>query len=155
MGPIPLSRVTKSSILGQPSPIRSTEHFCEATKCFRMDPTHFRSTRHLTKDKTFSDKAGIFDFRTIAKGETIREPVNTFRKFSQFIQRMPSHKAPGFSGIPADLLKQDLAPFEGRIHLLVNEILEGKFDCEQDLLVAKVIPFPRTKTSPSSTTTDP
>jgi len=51
---------------------------------------------------------------------------------------MPSHKAPGFSGIPADLLKQP-APFQGRIHLLVNEILEGKFACDQDMLVAKVI----------------
>jgi len=52
---------------------------------------------------------------------------------------MPCHKSPGFSGIPADLFKQAPAPFQGRIHLLVNEILEGKFDCDQDLLMAKVI----------------
>jgi len=52
---------------------------------------------------------------------------------------MPSHKALGFSGIPAYLFKQAPTPFQGRIHLLVNEILEGKYDCDQDLLMAKVI----------------
>jgi len=52
---------------------------------------------------------------------------------------MPSHKSPGFSGIPVDLFKQAPTPFQGRIHLLVNEILEGKFDCDQDLLMANVI----------------
>jgi len=65
--------------------------------------------------------------------------VNTFRKFSLFIQRIPSHKSPRFSGIPADLFKQGPTPFQGRIHLLVNEILKEKFDCDQDLLKAKVI----------------
>ena len=123
-GPIPLFRVTKSSMPERPSPARSIEHFCEGETCFRIDPTHFRSTRHLTKDKTFLDKAGIFDFCTIAIGETIRGPVNNFREFSQFIQKMPSHQAPGFSAILADLFKQALAPFQGRIHLLVNEILK-------------------------------
>jgi len=53
--------------------------------------------------------------------------------------KIPSHKSPGFSGIPTDLFKQAVVPFQGRIHLLVNEILEGKFDCDQDLLKAKVI----------------
>jgi len=72
-------------------------------------------------------------------GETIREPVNTFREFSQFIQRMPSHKAPGFSAVPADLFKQAPAPLQGRIHILVNEIMAGKYDCDQDLLMVKVI----------------
>ena len=52
---------------------------------------------------------------------------------------MPSDKAWGFSGIPANLIKQAPTSFQGRIHLLVNEILEGKFDCDQDLLMAKVI----------------
>jgi len=53
--------------------------------------------------------------------------------------RMPSHKAPGFSAVPADLFKQAPAPFQRRIHLLVNEILVGEYDCDQDLLMAKVI----------------
>ena len=52
---------------------------------------------------------------------------------------MPSHKAPGFSAVPADLFKQAPAPFQRRIHLLVNEILVGEYDCDQDLLMAKVI----------------
>jgi len=101
-----------------------------------MDPTNLRSTTHLTKDKSFLDRAGIFDFRTIAEGETIGEAVNTFHAFSS---SMPSDKAPGFSGIPANLIKQAPTSFQGRIHLLVNEILEGKFDCDQDPLMAKVI----------------
>jgi len=33
------------------------------------------------------------------------------------------------------------SPFQGRIHLLLNEILEGKFDCDHDLLMAKAILF--------------
>ena len=138
-GPIPLSRVTKSSIPEQSSPTHSIEHFCEGEICFRIDPTHFRSTRHLTKNETFLDKAGIFDFLTIAIGETIREPVNTFRSFSQFTQRNPSHKAPGVSAIPADLFKQAPAQLQGSILVLVNEILAGDYDCDQDLLMAKVI----------------
>ena len=52
---------------------------------------------------------------------------------------MPSHKAPGFSAVPADLFNQAPAPFQRRIHLLVNEILAGGYDCNQDLLMAKVI----------------
>jgi hypothetical protein len=104
-GPIPLSTSTPSTNPEQ-TPTRSMEHFCDEKTCFTTDPTNFRSNRHHTKDRTFLDRAGIFDFRTIAPGVTIREPVNTFREFSQFIARMPSHKAPGFSGVPADLLKQ-------------------------------------------------
>jgi len=83
-GPETMSRITMSPAQGQPSQIRSIDHFCAAKDCFRMDPTHFCSTRHLTKDKTFLDRAGIFDFQTTSKGETIREPVNTFREFSMF-----------------------------------------------------------------------
>ena len=97
-----MSRVTESAMPEQPSPTRSIEHFCEGETCFRTDPTNFRSTRHLTKDRTFLQKAGTFEFRTIAIEETIREPVNTFREFSQFIQRMPSHKAQGFSAVQAE-----------------------------------------------------
>jgi len=52
---------------------------------------------------------------------------------------MPSHKVPGFSTVPADLFKQAPAPFQRRIHLLVNEILVGEHDCDQDLLMEKVI----------------
>ena len=52
---------------------------------------------------------------------------------------MPSHKSLGFSGIPVDLFKQAPNPFQGRIHLLVNKIHDAKFDCDQDLFIAKVI----------------
>ena len=52
---------------------------------------------------------------------------------------MPSHKAPGFSEIPADLFKQAPTPFQKRIHLLVNEILRGDHECDTELLMAKVI----------------
>jgi len=66
-GPIPMSHITDSTTFEQPFPTRSIE----GETCFRTDPTNIRSTRHLTRDRTFLDKAGIFDFRTIARGETI------------------------------------------------------------------------------------
>jgi len=80
-GPIPMSTIANTTS-EQLLPARSIEHFCEGETCFTTDPTNFRSTRHHTRDRTFLDKAGIFDFRTIASGETIREPVTTFREFS-------------------------------------------------------------------------
>ena len=49
---------------------------------------------------------------------------------------MPSHKAPGFSEVPADLFKQAPISFQKRIHLLVNEILTGRHDCDTELLMA-------------------
>jgi len=52
---------------------------------------------------------------------------------------MPSHKAPGFSEVPADLFEQAPVSFQKRIHLLVNEILTGGRDCDTELLMAKVI----------------
>jgi len=130
-----MSTITNSTTSEQNLPTRSIEHFCERETCFKTDPTNFRSTRHSTRDRTFLDKAGIFDFRTIASGETIEDPVTTFREFLQFIARMPSHKAPGFS----DLFKQAPASFQRRIHPLVYEILIGIHDCDKELLMAKVI----------------
>jgi len=52
---------------------------------------------------------------------------------------MPSHKAPRFSEVPADLFKQAPTSFQRRIHLLVNEILIGDHECDKELLMAKVI----------------
>ena len=88
-GPIPLSFVTKSSIPERPSSTRSIEHFCKRETCFEIDPTHLRSTRHLNKDISFLDKAEIFEFRTIAIGETIRKLVNTFREFHNLYKECP------------------------------------------------------------------
>ena len=82
-GPIPMSCITDNATSEQPFPTRSIKHFCEGETCFRTDPTNFRSTRHLTRDRTFLDKAGIFDFQTIASGKTIQEPLTTLREFSQ------------------------------------------------------------------------
>ena len=134
-GPIPLSITTHNTKPEQTLPTRSIKHFCDGDTCFTTDPTKFRSNRHHTRGRTFLDKAGIFDFRTIAPGEIIREPVTTFREFSQFIARMPSHKAP----VPADLFKEVPISFQKRIHLLVNEILTGVHECDTELLIAKVI----------------
>jgi len=138
-GPISISSTAHNTHPEQTLPTQSIEHFCDGDTCFTTDPTNFRSNRHHIRDGTFLDKAGIFDFRTIASGKTIREPVTTFRKFSQLIARMPSHKAPGFSEVPADLFKQAPISFQKRIHLLVNEILTGRHDCDTELLMAKVI----------------
>ena len=51
---------------------------------------------------------------------------------------MPSHKAPGFSEVPADLFQQAPISYQKRIHLLVNEILTGVHECDTDLLMAEV-----------------
>jgi len=80
-GPIPMSTIANNTTSEQPLPTRSIEHFCEGETCFKTDPTNFRSTRHRTRDRTFLDNAGIFDFLTLASGETIRDPVTTFREF--------------------------------------------------------------------------
>jgi len=66
-GPIPMSTITNSTTSEQNIPTRNIEHFCEGEACFKTDPTNFRSTRRSTR----VDKARIFDFRTIASGETI------------------------------------------------------------------------------------
>jgi len=139
VGPIHISTTTNNTNSEQTLPTRSIEHFCDGDTCFTTDPTNFRSNRHYIRDRTVLDKAGIFDFRTIASGETIREPAPTFREFSQFITRIPSHKAPGFSEVPEDLFKQALISFQKRIHLLVNEILTGDHECDTGLLMTKVI----------------
>jgi len=76
--PIPMSRIITASTPGQLSQTRTIKHFCAAENCFQMDITNFRSTRHLKKDKSFLDKAGIFDFSTIAEGEIIRDPYKHF-----------------------------------------------------------------------------
>jgi len=138
-GPIPLFTTTHNTNPAQTLPTRSMEHFCDGDACFTTDPTNFRSNRHHTSDRTFLDKAGKFDFRTIAPGEKIREPVTTFREFSQFIAQMPSHKAPRFSEVSADLFKQAPISYQKRIHLPVNEILTEVHECDTELLMAKVI----------------
>jgi len=134
-----MSTIANNTTFEQPLPTRNIEHFCEGETFFKTDPTNFCSTRHSTREGTFLDKAGIFDFWTIASGETIRDPVFTFRIFSRFISRMPSHKAHGFWKEPADLFKQAPVSFQKRIHLLVNEILIEDHDCDKELLMAKVI----------------
>jgi len=96
-GPTPLSTMTHNTNPEQTLPTRRMEHFCDGNTSFTTGPTNFRSNRQHTRDRTFLDKAGIFNFRTIAPGETIREPVTTFQEFSQLIARMSSHKALGFS----------------------------------------------------------
>jgi len=70
-GPIPLSTTSHKPHPEQTPPTRNIEHFCDGNTCFKIDPTNFRSNRHHTRDRTFLDKAGIFDFRTIPSGETI------------------------------------------------------------------------------------
>ena len=63
-GPIPISTVTTAHNIHQEQtlPTRRIEHFCDGDTCFTTDPTNFRSIRHHIRDRTFLDKAGIFDF---------------------------------------------------------------------------------------------
>ena len=70
-GPIPVSTTSHKTHPEQTPPTRSIEHFCDGETCFKIDPTNSRSNRLHTRDRSFLDKAGIFDFRTIPSGETI------------------------------------------------------------------------------------
>ena len=54
-GPIPLSTISHKTHPEQTPPATT-------------DPTKFRSNRHHIRDRTFLDKAGIFDFWTIPMG---------------------------------------------------------------------------------------
>ena len=47
---------------------------------------------------------GIFNYRTIPAGESLRKTV-TFKAFSRFLQRMANRKAYGIDGIAAEILK--------------------------------------------------
>jgi len=48
----------------------------------------------------------IFSYRTIGLWKTIRNPIQTFRKFSHYAGRMANRKASGDDKMPADLLKK-------------------------------------------------
>jgi len=61
-GSIHKSITTHNTNPEQTLPTRSIEHFCDGDTCFKTDPTNFLSNRHHTRNRTFLDKAGIFDF---------------------------------------------------------------------------------------------
>jgi len=89
----------------------------------------------------FLDKSKIFSYRTIGLGETIRNPIKTFREFSRYVGRMANLKASGDDKMPADLFKKPEAPkaFRKRSWILINISLAGHCACSEELLEARVV----------------
>ena len=87
----------------------------------------------------FLDKSKIFSYRIIGPGETIRNPIKTFRQFSRYVGRMANRKASGDDKIPADLFEKAPEAFRKRSWILINIILAGHYVCSEELLEARVI----------------
>jgi len=87
----------------------------------------------------FLDKLKIFSYRTIGLGETIRNPIMTFREFSHYVGRMATRKSSGDDKMPADLFKKALEAFRKRAWILINIILAGHYVCREELLEARVV----------------
>ena len=76
---------------------------------------------------------------TIGLGETIRNPIKTFREFSRYVGRMANRKASGDDKMPADLFKKAPEAFRKRAWILINIILAGHYVCSEELLEARVV----------------
>ena len=61
------------------------------------------------------------------QGETIRNPIKTFREFSRYVGRMANRKASGDDKMPADLFKMTPEAFRKRAWILNNIILVGHY----------------------------
>ena len=81
----------------------------------------------------FLDKSKIFSYRTIGLGETIRNPIKTFREFSRYVGRMANRKASGDDKMPADLFKKTPEAFRKRAWILINIIIAGHYVCSEEL----------------------
>jgi len=46
-------------------------------------------------DMDFLDISKMFSYRTIGLGETIRNPIKTFRELSRYVDKMANRKASG------------------------------------------------------------
>jgi len=81
-------------------------HYCPHQSCPSLDPDSFRSKRKEVNNMNFLDKSKIFSYRTSRLGETIRNPIKSFRKFSCYVGRMANRKASGDDKMPADIFKK-------------------------------------------------
>ena len=109
-------------------------HFCEPC----MDFVDFRHNRTEVKDMAWMDEAQIFDFHTIPLGERLMGPT-TDMHFQRVLSRLPSRRAPGKDGIPAEILKNAPGPFQAELKSLVDLVMTGKYQLVEEALESKVV----------------
>ena len=109
-------------------------HFCEPC----MDFVDFRHNRTEVGDMAWMDEAKIFDFHTIPLGERLMGPT-TDRHFQRVLSRLPSRKAPGKDGIPAEILKNAPGPFQAELKSLVDMVMTGEYQLVEEALESKVV----------------
>ena len=82
---------------------------------------------------------GVFHYRTIHEKENICQKVGTFRELKLYVDRMKYRKAAGEDGTPMDLIKRSPEAFRRRCWTLINMILQGHYESNEEALEARVI----------------
>jgi len=95
-------------------------HYCPHQACAGLDPDNFCFNRKEVKNMDFLDKLKVFAYRTIGLGETIRNPIKTFRELSRYVGRMANQKASGNDKMPIDLFKKAPEAFRKRAFLILS-----------------------------------
>ena len=107
---------------------------CGACLC----ATDFRHNRTEVPDMEFLAKAGVFSYRTVPSGTSVRKPV-TWRFFNRALGRMASKKAWGPDEVPAELLKFAPISVKRVLRDLINGLLSGEVAPTVTMMQAKVV----------------
>ena len=100
--------------------------------------TDFRHNRKAVPDMEFLIKAGVFSYRTVPSGTSVRTPV-TWRFFNRALGRMASKKAWGPDEVPAELLKFAPISVKRGLRDLINGLLSGEIAPTVTMMQAKVV----------------
>jgi len=136
--PVPLTKNLPNKA-GANNADRRMLHYCPHQSCAGLDPNSFGSNGKEVNNMDFFDKSQIWSYRTIRLGETIRNPIKTFREFSRYVDRMANRKASGDDKMPADLFKKAPEAFRKRAWILINIIVAGQYVCSEELPEARVV----------------
>jgi len=136
--PVPLTEILPNRV-GATIAEHRMLHYCPHQACASLDPDNFCFNRKEVNNMDFLDKLKIFAYTTIGLGETIRNPIKTFRELSRYVGRMANQKASGDDKMAADLFKKAPEAFRKRAWILINIILAGHHVCNEELLEARVV----------------
>ena len=87
---------------------------------------------------SFLTDAGVFGYRTIPMGASVRHPVS-WRFFNRVLGRMASKKAWGPDNVPAELLKFAPISVKADLRALINGLLSGEIKPTGSMVQAKVV----------------
>ena len=136
--PVPLTNILPKKV-GTTITNRNMLHYCPHQACASLNPDNFCFKRKEVNNMDFLDTSKIFSYRTIGLGETIRNPIKTFREFSRYVGRMENRKASGDDKMPTDLFKKAPKEFRKRAWIMIYIILAGHYVCSEKLLEARVV----------------